>query len=54
MTGSRKTTAKTITLDINLIKKVDHLAIVENRKFSNIVETLLLMTEKIQKKQKHP
>ena len=36
MNGLRKTTAKTITLDINLIKKVEQLAVKENRNFSLI------------------
>ena len=42
MNGLRKTTAKTITLDSNLIKKVEQLSVKENRNFSNMVETLLL------------
>lgn len=43
---ARKTIAKTITLDSNLIKRLEELAIVENRNFSNMVETLLLMATK--------
>jgi len=46
MNGLRKTTAKTITLDINLIKKVEQLAVKENRNFSNMVETLLFQAIK--------
>tara|TARA_B100001059_G_C17790381_1_gene559768 strand:- start:1555 stop:1695 length:141 start_codon:yes stop_codon:yes gene_type:complete len=46
MSTQRKTTAKTITLDINLIKKVEDLAVIENRNFSNMVETLLLSATK--------
>lgn len=49
MNGLRKTTAKTITLDINLIKKVEQLAVKENRNFSNMVETLLFQAIKIKK-----
>ena len=49
MSGLRKTTAKTITLDINLINKVEQLAMEENRNFSNMVETLLLSATKNRK-----
>lgn len=52
MSGLRKTTAKTITLDIDLIKKVEQLAVKENRSFSNMVETLLLSATKLNYKRK--
>ena len=46
MNALKKTTAKTITLDTNLIKKLEDMAITENRNFSNMVETLLLSATK--------
>nr|WP_321229576.1 hypothetical protein [uncultured Psychroserpens sp.] len=46
MEDLRKTKAKTITLDTNLIKKVEDIALAENRNFSNMVETLLLKATK--------
>lgn len=40
--SKRITTAKTITINKELIKTIEDLAVKENRNFSNMVETLLL------------
>jgi len=46
MASVRKTSAKTITLSTNLIKRLEQMAIEENRNFSNLVETILLSATK--------
>ena len=39
--ATRTTIVKTISLDKDLISLIEHLAELENRNFSNMVETLL-------------
>lgn len=43
---SQTTKAKTIRLDPSVIEKIEKLAEVENRNFSNMVETILLKVAK--------
>lgn len=42
MSTVRRNKAKTVTLDEDVIKRVEEIAIKENRNFSNMVETLLI------------
>ena len=46
MNTNRKTSAKTVTLNTDLISKLEKMAIDQNRNFSNLVETLLLSATK--------
>lgn len=41
MASTKNTKAKTVTLDAKLVKKLEDRAVLENRNFSNMVETLL-------------
>ena len=45
----RESEPKTVRLNVNVIRKVEELAIQQNRNFSNMVETLLMEAAKIQK-----
>lgn len=40
--GNKRTKTKTISLDKKLVEHIEHLSTIENRNFSNMVETLLM------------